>query len=326
MKHFFVLTLISFSTLSFSQVDNSKGHPMPVIEPLYVIDGKIMPALVKSKTDPTKMVSPINLIAPNEISEAQVLKGMEATAAYGEAGKNGALVITTKKFKAQWRESLDPKATEIWELKPKKITAGINVGDAPSDAIVLFDGKDLAQWSSPSGGEAKWTVKDGAMTVVQDAGDIITKMTFNDIQLHLEWRSPAVVTGEGQHRGNSGIFLQEFYELQVLDSYENTTFSNGLAGSLYKQAIPLVNVCRKPGEWQTYDVVYSAPRFSGNSVIVPACVTVFQNGVLIQNHVQLAGSTQDKGLPFYQPHGKGSIKLQDHGCAVSYRNIWAREL
>ena len=227
----------------------------------------------------------------------------------------------------QPRESLDPKVTEIWDLKPKKITAGVNPGEAPSDAIQLFDGKDLSKWSTLSGADAKWEIKDGAITVVKGAGDIKTKQTFGDIQLHIEWRSPANVEGEGQGRGNSGIFLQERYELQVLDSYESQTYSNGQAGSIYKQSIPLVNACRKPGEWQTYDVIYTAPKFSDNGrVITPAYITVLHNGVLILNNIQILGPSEYKGLPVYQSHAKASLKLQDHGNPVSYRNIWVREL
>ena len=227
----------------------------------------------------------------------------------------------------QSRDSMDPKVTEVWDLKPKKITPGSNTGEAPSDAIVLLDGKDLSKWSTPAGGDAKWEVKEGAVTVVKGAGDMKTKQAFGDVQLHIEWRSPSVVEGEGQNRGNSGIFLQERYELQVLDSYESQTYSNGQAGSIYKQAIPLVNATRKPGEWQTYDVIFVAPRFSDNGrVTTPACITVLHNGVLIQNNTQIIGPSEYKGLPVYQAHGKASIRLQDHGNPVSYRNIWIREL
>src|SRR4249920_3619677 len=180
------------------------------------------------------------------------------------------------------RESLEPKVTEVWDLKPKKVTPGSNPGEAPSDAIVLFDGKDLSKWSTLPGGDAKWEVKDGAMSVAKGTGDVKTKQTFGDIQLHIEWRAPSEVVGEGQGRGNSGIFLQEKYELQVLDSYESVTYSNGQAGSMYKQAIPLVNACLKPGEWQTYDVIYTAPRFSETGLLKSlARVTVFHNGVLV---------------------------------------------
>ena len=227
----------------------------------------------------------------------------------------------------QSRESFDPRVTELWEPKPKKITPGTNAGEAPSDAIVIFDGKDLNNWTSANGGEARWLVKDGAITVVKGTGAIQTKQVFGDIQLHIEWRSPSLIEGAGQDRGNSGIFLQERYEVQVLDSYDNPTYSNGQAGSIYKQSIPLVNVCRKPGEWQTYDVIYTAPRFSENGrVITPAYVTVLQNGVVVQNNTHILGATENKGFPLYQPHGKASLRLQDHSCLVSYRNIWIREL
>ena len=227
----------------------------------------------------------------------------------------------------QPRETLEPKVTEVWDLKPKKITAGAMAGEAPSDAIILFDGKDLSKWSKLNGEEPKWDLKDGAITVVKGAGDIKTKQTFGDVQLHIEWRAPSVVEGEGQGRGNSGIFFQERYELQVLDSYESVTYSNGQAGSIYKQGIPLVNACRKPGEWQVYDAAYTAPRFTDNGrMITPGTITVFHNGVLILNNYQIVGPTEYKGLPVYQPHGKASIKLQDHNNPVSYRNIWIREL
>jgi Domain of Unknown Function (DUF1080) len=225
------------------------------------------------------------------------------------------------------RESLDPTVTEIWEPRPAKITPGTNSGDAPSDAIVLFNGKDLNEWTSLDGSAPKWDLKDGAATVKKGTGDIKTNKVFGDIQLHIEWRTPSEIVGDGQGRGNSGIFLQERYELQVLDSYESQTYANGQAGSMYKQAIPLVNPTRKPGEWQAYDVIYTAPRFSDNGrVIVPAYITVLLNGVIVQNHNQIIGPTEYKGMPVYISHGKASLKLQDHGNPVSFRNIWVREL
>ncbi len=228
------------------------------------------------------------------------------------------------------REQLDPKVTEIWDLKPKKISPGTNPGEAPSDAIVLFNGKDMGEWESASDGSTpKWEVKDGAFTVAKGTGDIKTKKTFGDFQLHIEWRTPTEIVGEGQGRGNSGIFLQGLYELQVLDSYESVTYSNGQAGSIYKQeqAIPLVNACRKPGEWQTYDVIFTAPRFGAEGrMLIPAYVTVLHNGVLIQSHTVITGPTEYKGLPVYKVHDKGPIQLQDHGNPVSYRNIWIRNL
>src|SRR5262245_39319711 len=193
------------------------------------------------------------------------------------------------------RESLEPTVTEVWDLKPKKITPGTAAGEAPSDAIILFSGKDLSNWSTMKGEDSKWEVKDGAFTVVKGAGDVKTRQTFGDVQLHIEWRAPSEIVGDGQGRGNSGIFLQERYELQVLDSYESVTYSNGQAGSMYKQeqAIPLVNACRKPGEWQTYDVIYTAPRFNdAGRVVIPAHITVLHNGVLIQNNTPITGPTE----------------------------------
>lgn len=219
-----------------------------------------------------------------------------------------------------------PQDTEVWEPQPVKVTPGTGTS-APSDAIVLFDGKNLDNWVSEKGGAAPWTVKDGAMTVTPGKGGIKTKASFGDFQLHIEWRSPSVVKGEGQGRGNSGIFLQEQYELQVLDNYNNKTYANGQAGSLYKQGIPLVNACRQPGEWQVYDVIYTAPRFKGDGTVEsPARVTVIHNGVLVQNNYELLGKTLYIGKPFYEKHGDLPIALQDHGDLVSFRNIWLRKL
>jgi hypothetical protein len=198
----------------------------------------------------------------------------------------------------------------------------------PSDAIVLFDGIHTSAWQHSKGEPVQWKVEDGAMTVVKKTGNILTKQGFGDCQLHIEWRTPAEVVGESQGRGNSGIFLQSRYELQVLDSYNNRTYSNGQAGSLYKQAIPLVNACRKPGEWQAYDAIYTAPRFAEDGTVQrPAFITVLQNGVLVQNHFELKGPTEYIGQPKYKKHNpKEPLMLQDHGNPVSYRNIWIREL
>ncbi|WP_341835874.1 DUF1080 domain-containing protein [Chitinophaga pollutisoli] len=219
-----------------------------------------------------------------------------------------------------------PQDTEVWEPQPVKVTPGTGTS-APSDAIVLFDGKNLDNWVSEKGGAAPWTIKDGAMTVAPGKGGIKTKASFGDFQLHIEWRSPSVVKGEGQGRGNSGIFLQEQYELQVLDNYNNKTYANGQAGSLYKQGIPLVNACRQPGEWQVYDVIYTAPRFKGDGTVEsPARVTVIHNGVLVQNNYELLGKTLYIGKPFYEKHGELPLALQDHGDLVSFRNIWLRKL
>ncbi len=221
-----------------------------------------------------------------------------------------------------------PADTEVWEPVPAVITPGNATNTAPSDAIVLFDGTNLSQWvSEKDGGAAPWVIKDGAMTVAPGKGGIKTKASFEDFQLHIEWRSPSKVKGESQGRGNSGIFLQSNYELQVLDNYNNKTYVNGQAGSLYKQAIPLVNACKKPGEWQTYDVIWTAPRFNDDgSLKSPARVTVLQNGVLVQNNTELKGKTLYIGKPFYEKHGALPLALQDHGDLVSYRNIWIRKL
>ncbi len=224
-------------------------------------------------------------------------------------------------------EEADPKLTEVWEPEPAMVVPGAGAAP-PSDAIVLFDGSDLAAWQHADGRDAEWVVADGAMTVAPKSGDIQTRQGFGDVQLHVEWATPSVVEGEDQGRGNSGVFLQGLYEVQVLDSYDNRTYSNGQAASLYKQHIPLVNASRAPGEWQSYDIVFAAPRFADDgSVERPAFVTVFHNGVLVQNHVELRGPTVYRGQPEYAAHAdRLPIKLQDHSNPVRYRNIWVREL
>src|SRR5215212_6053373 len=221
----------------------------------------------------------------------------------------------------------DPKLTEVWEPVPRSVTPG--TGNAPpSDATILFGGKDLSQWQQTDGTPAKWSIAHNAFTVVKGAGNLKTKRAFGDCQLHIEWRTPAKVEGDGQNRGNSGVFLQQRYEVQVLDSYNNRTYSNGQAGSVYKQHIPLVNASRKPGEWQSYDIFFRAPRFAEDgTVIKPGYMTVVYNGVLVQDHVEIRGTTANVGVQSYQKHNaKEPIMLQDHGAPVSYRNIWLREL
>lgn len=221
----------------------------------------------------------------------------------------------------------NPQSTELWEPQPKIITPGKLPSDAPSDAIVLFDGKNLDAWKNAKGEKAGWEVKDGIITVTKGTGDILTKQLFGSCQLHIEWRTPVAIESEGQGRSNSGVFLQERYEVQILDNFENKTYSNGQAGSIYKQYPPLVNACKKPGEWQTYDIIYTAPVFGKEGRVVhPAAITVLHNGVLVQNHSILLGPSEYIGIPFYKEHGKASIKLQDHGNPISFRNIWVREL
>jgi hypothetical protein len=221
----------------------------------------------------------------------------------------------------------DAKTTELWTPEPKVVTPGTTTSDAPSDAIILFNGSSAAAWQHRNGDAAKWTVADNALTVKGGAGGIETKQKFGDCQLHIEWRTPAEVKGDGQGRGNSGVFLMGRYEVQILDSYNNKTYTNGQAASIYKQHIPLVNACKGPGEWQTFDIIFSAPRFSDNgSVLEPARVTVIHNGVLVQNNVTIWGKSEHTGLPTYEKHGKESISLQDHGNPTSFRNIWIREL
>ncbi len=230
------------------------------------------------------------------------------------------------------QEDMKPEDTEVWEPEPIKVNPGEEDSSPPSDAVVLFDGTDMSAFSIPEGTE--WVVNEGIVTITASKEKqetpvvILTNQEFGDIQLHVEWMSPVVVQGEGQRRGNSGIFLQKRYEIQVLDNYNNRTYSNGQAASVYKQHIPLVNACRPPCEWQTYDIFFKAPRFTGEGELeTPAFVTVIHNGILVQNHVEIQGSIKFIGHPDYEPHPlKQPLGLQDHGDAVSYRNIWVREL
>lgn len=224
-----------------------------------------------------------------------------------------------------------PEATEIWKPLPKVVTPGVN-GSAPSDAIVLFDGTSLSQWVMASDGTScQWLLHDGTLTVKPGSGDIQTKQKFGDCQLHIEFMIPedAVRSADHNNAGNSGIFLQERYEVQIFDSYHNETplYVNGQTGSIYKQSIPMANASNKPGQWNTFDIFYTAPTFHYNgSLNTPAYVTVVHNGILILNHFQIQGTIQYIGIPRYELHGKGSIRLQEHHSPVSFRNIWIREL
>lgn len=201
------------------------------------------------------------------------------------------------------------------------------VGSPPSDAVVLFDGTDLSGWQTLTGAEASWKVEDGYLEVVPRTGDIQTREQFGDCQLHLEFAAPAVVKGDSQGRGNSGVFLMGLYEIQVLDCYNNPTYADGTTGAVYGQFPPLVNACRAPGEWQSYDIIWSGPRFEGETLVRPAYVTVLLNGVVVQHHTELQGPTQHKQVAAYAPHPTtGPLKLQDHGDLVRFRNIWYRPL
>ncbi len=241
------------------------------------------------------------------------------------------------------------KATEQWEPVPQKVTPGFFT-TPPSDAIILFDGRDLSQWHNPKypygvrmdhvkgilAAKAKdtevfpptWTVKDGTIIVKPGTGHLETNQAFGDVQLHIEWLAPVDEGKKDQGYSNSGVFFMGLYEVQILNSYENKTYPNGQAGSLYKQHIPLVNASRPPGEWQSYDIVFDAPEFHDDGQLkAPAYITVFHNGVLIQNHVELKGPCIYIGEPSYTQHpAKLPLLLQDHGNLVRYRNIWLREL
>jgi hypothetical protein len=225
-----------------------------------------------------------------------------------------------------------PELSEVWDPAPVLVSPGA-YPRPPSDAIVLFDGKDLAEWQMATGQPASWVVGDGAVTVRAGTGHMVTRRSFTDFQLHLEWRPPAGAGGKGQQSGNSGVFLASTdagdggYEVQVLACDNNRTYANGQAGSVYKQHIPLVNACATGGQWQAYDIIWTAPRFQpGGALASPAYVTVLHNGVLVQNHVKLGGETVYRGAPAYRAHGPAPLKLQDHGDAVSFRNIWIRPL
>lgn len=254
-----------------------------------------------------------------------------------------AVVLTLALTPAWSQESADepvrPEETEIWEPVPPVVAVAADpaLTPPPSDALVLFDGTSLDEWvAARDGSPAGWIVADGVMTVVKPAGNIETRRRFGSYQLHLEWRIPENITGTGQSRGNSGLFLASTgtgdagYELQILDSYDNLTYVNGMAGSVYKQSVPLVNPSRPRGEWQSYDVIWTAPEFdAGGELVEPARITALFNGVLVQSDFELSGETVYIGTPRYRAHGESPIKLQAHGDPsppISFRNIWVRRL
>jgi hypothetical protein len=227
-------------------------------------------------------------------------------------------------------QEIKPSATEDWCYKPPVISPP-KKAKAPSDAIVLFqEKKDITKWAHADGSPIKWQVKGKTFRIVKDATDIQTKQKFGSIQLHVEWKTPDPKEDESTNRGNSGIFFMGLYELQIYESYQYQTklYYNGVAGSIYKQYAPLVNACLPAQTWQTFDVIFEAPVFNEDKTLIrPAYVTVFHNGVLIQNHVELKGTTRYAGYPEYQYHeNKLPLVLQEHDSRVSFRNIWVREL
>lgn len=240
------------------------------------------------------------------------------------------LLVGSYTLVAQQNETkLPPEATEFYVPKVKPVSPGNENHLPPADATVLFGGNDLNAWVSERDGSfPKWKIAEGILTVAPRTGGIKTKEAFGDVQVHIEWRAPSEVVGDGQGRGNSGFFFMGKYELQILDSYNNETYSNGQAASIYKQHPPLVNAMRAPGEWNTYDAVFTAPRFNENGMLIsPARITVFHNGILVQNNVELKGPTEYIGIPHYEAHDeKLPFHIQDHGNPVSFRNIWVRKL
>lgn len=240
---------------------------------------------------------------------------------------NAAYEVYEKKYPAA--KPMTNEMSEFWTPKPTVVTPAAG-GSVPSDAIVLFDGKNLDAWQMEDGSEAKWTVHDGVFTVNKQTGDILTRQKFGSYQLHLEWCVPENIHGESQWRGNSGVFMQDKYEVQILDSYESETYVNGQAGAIYKQSAPLVNAMVKPGVWNVYDIIYTAPVFKADGTyLYKPYVTVLHNGIVIQNHTDIQGTTEWIGFPKVQAHGDGPIRLQSHGDPsepISFRNIWIRPM
>ncbi|HTG17592.1 MAG TPA: DUF1080 domain-containing protein [Blastocatellia bacterium] len=246
------------------------------------------------------------------------------------------LAISCFSFEARSAQTNRPEGWKIHDLdrpQPAAVDPGTSNTEhqrarPPSDAVVLFAGKDLSQWRVGDGGPAKWRVANGYMEVVKGAGNISTRQGFGDCQVHVEWRAPVPAKGESQERGNSGVFLMGLYELQVLDSYKNNTYPDGQAAALYGQYPPLVNASRPPGQWQTYDIIFHRPRFDATGKLVqPARMTALHNGVLVQDNAELTGPTAHHERPPYKSHAdKLPLSLQDHGDPVRYRNIWVREL
>ncbi len=271
---------------------------------------------------------------PQENRNSQRRQSADQPAQVQPAAQPGAPQQSAGQFpqRPQDPNRMVPGMTEIFEPEVPIVQPGAKDSDPPADAIVLFNGANIDnEWTDSRGNPSKWIIQDGYLVCVKGSGVIKSKKKFGNVQLHIEWKTPSEVIGNGQGRGNSGVYMQELYEVQVLDSYNNKTYRHGQAGSLYKQHAPLVNVSRKPGEWQSYDIIYTAPTFNPKDTttyFTPPRITVLHNGVLIQNNVSLRGPTQYIGIPEYtiKVHGPGSLVLQDHGNPVAYRNIWIREL
>ena len=243
----------------------------------------------------------------------------------------GVLTISLAAQQAPSTQKPRPEDTEVWEPVPKIVAPGTSTWSAPADAIVLFDGKDLSKWAQRGANgesiEPKWPVHDGYFETGAKSGSMFTRDSFGDVQLHIEWATPSVVSGTSQGRGNSGVILMGRYEVQVLDVYNNRTYSDGGAGSLYGQWPPLVSAPRPPGEWQAYDIIFEAPRFEGDKLVTPAFATVIWNGVLVQHRRELVGATAHRTEPKYTPHpAELPLTLQDHSNPVRFRNVWIRRL
>lgn len=222
----------------------------------------------------------------------------------------------------------DSERPQPTRVEPGTASSPAQPGRPPADATVLFDGTDLSQWQSLSGGPAAWKVEHGCLEVVPSAGDIETKQKFGDCQIHVEWATPTPPSGDLMERGNSGVFLYGLYEVQVMESYpgQGGIYADGQAGAVYGQYPPLVNACRPAGQWQTFDIIATAPRFDGDKVVTPAYLTLLQNGIVVHNHTAILGATGHRIFPKYTPHGPGPLRLQAHGSLVRYRNIWVRPL
>jgi hypothetical protein len=236
-------------------------------------------------------------------------------------GYDDTLIIPGTRFRVHDGTRPQPRI-----VRPGTPSAPESPGQPPSDAVILFDGHDLSKWTGRDG-EARWKVENGYMEVAPGTGNIQTREPFGDCQLHLEWAAPTAVKGESQGRGNSGVFLMGLYEIQVLDCYDNPTYSDGTTAAIYGQYPPLVNACRKPGEWQTFDIVWEGPRFEGERLARPAYVTIAFNGLVVHHHTELQGPTQHRQVASYKPHAEvGPLALQDHGDPVRFRNFWYRPL